>query len=113
MLAAQRADAFEEGDTAVAAVHRFHQIASVGEIAIGQRQALGNADHMPPRPLQPLGDLRAPGIVDADDGRLAAGHQPLLDRSVVLHGAVAVEMVGRQIEQDAGVGLIEGARSIW
>ena len=55
-----------------------------------------------PGALEPVGDLRAVAVVDADDRRLAAGHQPLLDRGIVLHRAVAVEMVGRQVEQDAG-----------
>ena len=81
------------------------------KIAVGQRQALGDADDLLAGPLQPVGDLRAVDVVDADDRRLAAGHQPLLDRGVVLHGAVAVEMVRRQIEQDAG-GRIDRGREV-
>ena len=41
-------------------------------------------------------------VVDADDGGLAAGDQPFLDVGIMLHRAVAVEMIGRQVEQDAG-----------
>ena len=55
-------------------------------------------------PLDAVGGRLAPVVVDADDrGAVAlhAGDQPLLDRGVVLHGAVAVEMVRRDVEQDA------------
>ena len=102
MLAAQRTDAFEEGDARIAPVHRLHQVAAVGEIAVGQRQPLGDADHLLASAFEPVGDLHAMDVVDADDGGFTAGDQPLLDRRVVLHGAVAVEMVRRQVEQDAG-----------
>ena len=111
VLAAQRADAFEEADAAVAAMDCFHEIGAVGEIPVGQRQPLGDADDFLAGLFQPVGDLRAIDVVDADDRGLAAGHQALLDRGVVLHRAVAVEMVGRQVEQDAG-GRVDRGREV-
>ena len=111
VLAAQRADALQEGDAAVTPLDRFHQAGAVGEITVGQRQPLGDADDLISGLFQPVGDLGAIDVVDADDCRIAAGNQPLLDRGVVLHRAVAVEMVGRQVEQDAG-GRIDGGRKV-
>ena len=35
-------------------MHGFHQIGAIGEIAVGQRQPFGNADDLPPCPLQPM-----------------------------------------------------------
>src|ERR1043165_7417816 len=45
-LAAQRTDPFEEADALVAAVLGLHQVGAVGEVAVGQRQPLGDADHV-------------------------------------------------------------------
>ena len=56
----------------------------------------------------------AVGVVDADQRDSDAGDQPLLDRRVVLHRAVAVEMIGREIDAACRrVGFSDGARSIW
>jgi hypothetical protein len=79
VLAAQRADAFEKADRLVAAVS-LPSNRAVGEIAVRQRQALGDAHDILAGLLEPVGDLRAIDVVDADDRGFAAGNQPLLDR---------------------------------
>ena len=111
VLAAQRPDAFQEADPLVAPVDRLHQIGAVGEIAVGQWQALGNADDGLAGLLQPVGDLRAIDVVHADDRRVAARHQTFLDGGVVLHRPVPVEMIRRQVEQDAG-GRVDRRRQV-
>ena len=69
-------------------------------------------DRLAARRDQRSADRVAEDVVDADDRESsAAGDQPLLDRGVVLHRAVAVEMVRRQVEQDAD-GRIERGREI-
>ena len=40
-------------------------------------------------------------VVDPDDGEIGRGDEPLLDRRVVLHRPVPVEMVRRDVEEDA------------
>ncbi len=50
-------------------------------------------------------------VIDADNSDIAAGNQPLLDIGIVLHRAMAIEVIGRQVEQDAG-GRIERRRKI-
>ena len=49
----------------------------------------------------------------ADDWMRGPRYQPLLERRIVLDGAVAVEMVGRDIEQNANSRLSVGVSSIW
>src|SRR3712207_7858923 len=45
------------------------------------------------------GNGAAQAIVDADDGSACPRHQPLLDRRVVLHRPVPVEVVRRDVEE--------------
>ena len=60
-------------------------------------------------PSPPIEELRAchrpaPLVVDADDCRsllLHAGDQALLDARVICHGAMAVEMIFAEIDQNA------------
>jgi hypothetical protein len=44
-------------------------------------------------------------VVGADDRGLGTGDQALLHVGIVLHGTVTIEMIGRQVEQDAGGGI--------
>ena len=53
---------------------------------------------------QALGDVAAPVVVLADDDALRGLDQARLQRRIVLHGAVAVEVVGRDVEQHADAG---------
>jgi hypothetical protein len=72
--------------------------------AVGQRVFHRDAHHALAGALEPVGDVAAPAVVDADDRgalRLHAGDQPLLHRGVMLERAVAVDMVLADIEQDA------------
>ena len=63
---------------------------------------LGGRERVAVAPLlDALGDGAAALVVDADAGLLGLDDQPLLDRGVVLHRAVAVEVVGRDVEQHA------------
>ncbi len=70
---------------------------------VSQRVAHRNAHDAPAAARGPVSDRLAPVVVDADD-RGAVGRnardQPLFDGSIVVHGAVAIEMVLRQIDQD-------------
>ena len=64
-----------------------------------------------PALLDPVGDVAAPAVVDADDRgalRLHAGDQPLLHGGVMLQRAVAIDMVFADIEQDADRGIERG-----
>src|SRR6266568_1960873 len=64
--------------------------------------------------FEPLGNFLRPFVVDADDGgavRRDAFDQPRLDRRVTRDRAVPIEMVRRDIEQDADRG-IEARREI-
>ena len=82
--------------------------------AVGQRILHRDPHHALAGLLEPVGDVAAPAVVDADDGgalRLHAGDQPLLHRGVVLERAVAVEVVLADVEQDAD-GRIERGREI-
>jgi hypothetical protein len=59
------------------------------------------------RPLQPVGDRAADGVVDADHRGAAFFHprkHPRLDGGIGLKRAVAVEMVGGDVEKAGGVG---------
>ncbi len=70
---------------------------------ISQRVTYRNAHDAPAAARGPVGNRLAPIVVDADDRgavRWEACNQPLLDGSVVVHGAVAIEMVLGQIDQD-------------
>ena len=54
--------------------------------------------------VEPIGNRAAPVVVDADDRGAVlrhAGDQAFLDRRVMLHRAVAVEMIFGEIDQDA------------
>ena len=53
---------------------------------------------------QALGDVAAPVVVLADDGVRRMRDQAGLEAGVVLHGAVPVEVVGRDVEQHADAG---------
>ncbi len=53
------------------------------------------------RRLEILEDRLAPVVVAPDDGEIGRLDQPPLDRSVILHRPVPVEMIRRQIEQHA------------
>jgi hypothetical protein len=60
------------------------------------------------RPLNCVGDVGAPFVIDADERRIAAillSEHSRLDGGVILHGAVPVEVVRRDVDQNAGVGL--------
>ena len=59
--------------------------------------------HRPSRPDQRRQIASAVCVVDADHARSRAGDEPRLRRGVVLHRAVAVEMIGREVEQDPTV----------
>jgi hypothetical protein len=99
--AAQGADAGEVGDGARFARRRLDHGAAYGDdVSLAAR--LGR-DRAKVRPCfgQPPSDGGTCRVVDADHGRLGTGDQPLLDGGVTLHGAVPVEMIGRDVEEDA------------
>ncbi len=112
--AAQRADAADPRHLAARAARRAQNGFALDIDAVGQRIFHGDADHALARLLDPVGDVAAPAVVDADDRgavRLHAGDQPLLHRGVMLQRAVAIDMVLADVEQDADRG-IERRRKI-
>ena len=84
--------------------------------AIGQRILHGNPHHALAGLLDPVGDVAAPSVVDADDRGalfLHTGDQPFLHRGIMFERAVAIDMVFADIEQDADGRIERGQRSIW
>ena len=82
--------------------------------AVGQRVLHGDPHHALAGLIEPVGDVAAPAVVDADDRgalRLHAGDQPRLHGGVMLQRAVAIDMVFADIEQNAD-GRIERGRQI-
>ncbi len=72
--------------------------------AVGQRVLHGDPHHALAGLIEPVGDVAAPAVIDADDGRalrLHAGDQPRLHGGIMLQRAVAVDMVFADIEQNA------------
>lgn len=61
--------------------------------------------------IKPVGNGFAILIVDPDNGRVACRDQPFLDRRIVFHRSMTVEMVRCQIEQDA-CGRVQRRRQI-
>ena len=111
---AQRPDAVEVGDCRSSAAHGAHDPPGFDVEPLGQFAPHGNPHHALARPVEPVGDVPAPCVIDADDrGAILrhAGDEALLDRRVVLHGAVAIEMIFAEIDQDADRG-IERRREI-
>ncbi len=99
--AAQRADAGKAGDPRRGAVGDRDDIGTGGIDAVGQRPAGGDAHDALAGTRHAVGDrLRRP-VVDGDHRHVGIGDQALLDRGIGLEGAVAVEMVGREVEQHA------------
>ena len=60
------------------------------------------------RALSARGDGAAIFVVEPDQRDVGGRDQPLLDRGVILHRAVAVEMVGREVDEQADAGLQRG-----
>ena len=101
VMAAQRGDAGETGDPARGSVRCGEQLAIRAIDALRQRPSRRDANDPPRGPLEPVGDRLRAVIVDRDDGRSRGGHQPLLDGGVARQRAVAVEVIGRDVEEDA------------
>ena len=79
---------------------------------IGQLLPHRDADDALAGLLQPIGDGPAPIVIDADDGSPLvrhAGDQAFLHRRVVIHGAVAIEMIFAEVDQDADRGIERGS----
>ena len=69
---------------------------------VGERRRRSRDRHdAPARRAQSLGDRAAIVVVDADQRDVGARDQALLDRGVILHRPVPVEVIGRQIDQRA------------
>lgn len=76
--------------------------------AIGKRIADRQAHHEAAGALGAVGHGLSEAIVDADDrraARLDAGDQPFLDAGIGLQRAMAVQMVGRDVQADADRGV--------
>ena len=112
--AAQRTDAAEFCDFAARAAGRLHDDFALDIDAVGQRVLHGDPHHALAGLIEPVGDVAAPAVVDADDRRalrLHAGDEARLHGRIVLDRAVAIDMVFADIEQNAD-GRIERGRKI-
>ena len=111
VLAAQRADAAELCDLAARAARGAHDGAVLDMDAGGQRVLDRDPHHVLAGAIEPVGDVAAETIVDADDrgaAGLHAGDEALLHRSVMRDGAVTVDVVLADIEQNADGGIERG-----
>ena len=83
---------------------RLHDGFALDIDAVGQRVLHGDPHHALARLVEPVGDVAAPAVIDADDRgalRLHAGDQPRLHGGVMLQRAVAIDMVFADIEENA------------
>ncbi len=102
--AAQRTDAGQLHRRIGFAPGAAHDARAFGEITIAQRAFDGDANHIAPRPLDTIGRLARPFVVDADNGGAALLHlrdDKRLDRGVVLDGAMTVEVIRRHVDEHA------------
>ena len=90
----------------------FITMLALDENPAGRRQAVIeltlDRDGNDTRPRDPLRDIIAPRLVDSDEGHIAGaliGEHPRLHFDIVLHAAMAIEMVGRNIDENTGIGL--------
>ena len=116
--AAQRADAGEVGDAVARPARRRRT--TLRRRRRRRPSASGRSRRDAARRLAAVGVRSRSAIARHQSSstpmtaRVGAGDQPLLDGRVVLHRAVAVEMVRRDVEQDADASASsDGARSIW
>ena len=99
--AAERADAGDVGEGLRAGGIDAKQGGAFGEHPLRIEPLGRDADER----LAPIGAARRDGaaerVVDADDGEIGRGDEALLDRRVLRDRAVPVEMVRRDVEEDA------------
>ncbi len=111
MRAAQRTDTIKRSDFIDFPILRPKQFRTVSKIAFAELFFLGNPHDMHAVTIKPVGNGFAILIVDPDNRRVARRDQPFLDRRIVFHRSMTVEMVRRQIEQDA-CGRVQRRRQI-
>ena len=104
MYAAKRTDAGELRHGMTLAARGAKDMAAFRKISIRQRRYDGYAHDVFAGALDAIGRRARLNVIDVDHGRAAwldvCGH-PLLDRGVVLDTAVPVDMIFRDIEQNA------------
>ena len=105
--AAQRADAGELRRRMRFAGGSMHDPAALRVIAVAHRRHQRNAHHRLAGALDAVGGRAGVAVVDADHRGAALLHacrQQRLDRGIVLHVAVAIEVVFRHVQQDTDRG---------
>ena len=109
--AAQRADAGKVGEGAERARPGRAGDKLAADRVPAVRHARARRHEIDPAAVgkpQALGDVAAPVVVLADDRVRRARDEARLEGGVVLHGAVPVEVVGRDVEQHADAGRQRG-----
>ena len=109
---AQRADAADLCNLRSLPLGGAHDPLLLDIKSLGQRPPHRNSDHALAGPLQPIGDRPAPFVIDANDSGSSlrhAGDQAFLHLRVVLHGAVTIEMIFAEVDQDADRGIERGS----
>ncbi len=103
--APQRADAADARERSrLAAGLGFHDAIGLGVEPMLEPPQHRDSRHVLAGPFEPVCDFLRPFVVDTDDGgavRRNAFDQPRLDGRITLDRAVPIEMVRRDIEQDA------------
>lgn len=89
---------------------RPQDAAALGIKTFGNDIALGNALNPDAGTLNAIGNQRRVAVVDTDNRRAAAGNKPFLDVGIVLHRAMPVEMIGSEVEKNAGSRIDRGCQ---
>src|ERR1700722_18134122 len=106
--AAERTDATDDSHLAARAAGGAPDDFALDIDAVGKRIFHGDPDHAPTGPLDPVGGVAAPAVIDADDrgpSLLHAGNETYLHRGVMLKRAVTIDVILADIEQDADRGI--------
>ena len=112
MRAAQRGDAGKIGDERRAPARAAPEAPLFeNDAGIERRAGGGDLRQIAPGGAKLIGDGAGVIVIDADDGEIGGMDEAGLDRRVILHGSVAVEMIGRDVEENAD-GRVERGREV-
>lgn len=81
---------------------RPQDVAAFGIKTFGNNIAFRNALDLHAGTLDAVGNQRRMAVIHTDDSRLTTRHQPFFDVGIMLHRAMPIEMVRREVKQNAG-----------
>ena len=103
--AAQGRDAVKIGKQRDLPVAGLHEPRPLGIDAVIDRPGSGNALHGDASRFRALRNRPAPVIIDTGYGKISTGNQLFLDRCIMFHRAMPVEVIGCEVEQNARRGI--------